>query len=99
MSLFSTRLEHLILTEPFLTWEKFNKDPAKLEREINDRIDRALEYGGKLGNLPPGGKDELVYNYVAPRDVPEAEEQLTEEQQLQIMEWDVSPFEKKTATT
>jgi len=94
--MFRTRLTHLMLTEPLLTWEKFNQDRMKLYLEISDTVDRALKYKNRLAgsNLLPGGANELAYNYVAPLDVPEAEEQLTGEQQQQLMEWGLDPPEK-----
>lgn len=102
MSLFRTRVEFLALTEPKQTWKLFVQNRKKLLREVEDRVDAALKYGDRLRNNPrlaPDQVDELVYNHVAPREVPEAREQLSEEKLLRLWEWASAPYEKKTETT
>jgi len=100
-SLFRTRVLHLALTEPESTWNKFVQDRKKLFDEANQRVHLGLVYGENLRKnrgLASDQVDELIYNHVAPRDVPEAKNQLSEEKLLQIEEWSEDPPESKTAT-
>lgn len=98
--MFRTRVEHLIETGPQLTLGKFRQNRSQLYEEVSARVDKALKKGKSLrkeGKLAPDQVSELEYNEVAPRDVPAAENKLSEDEQ--IYEWATDPPERKTAIT
>lgn len=93
--LWRARVSFLLNSHPQETWKKFQTDRRALIDEMVAVVERAMELRSRLeaeGKLAPDKIEELVFNIVAPTDVPGATP-LPENQETQIWEWAMGPSE------
>ena len=85
---YPTRMRYLLMQDFEGTVKKWRKRPDQLRSEIRNHLRRAREYDLELKEkgLPEDEREELVYNFLAPTDVPDVPSP-DEDLYVKVIEW------------
>jgi len=85
---YPTRMRYLLMQDFEGTVQMWRENPKQLDKEIRNHLRRAREYDLELKEqgLPEDEREELVYNFLAPTDVPDVPSP-DEDLYVQVIEW------------